>query len=261
MTGGTPPPGTSLSSAGNLTGTPTNPGSYTFTATATNTLGSASQSVTVRVLRAPTITNLDTATFNVGENGSFTITTTGFPAPAIALESGTLPAGLTLTDNGNGTATLAGTPTGPAGTRTLGVFAQSAAGTALQQLTVRVQDKPVFVSLATAGFTRGAAGSFTVDTDGFPDAVITVSEGLPEGLFLTDLGNGTATISGTPTGTVGATTVELRATNSRGFVTQTLTINVNGAPLVTSPALASFTVGQAASFVVTAEASPRRRSP
>jgi hypothetical protein len=47
-------------------------------------------------------------TFTLGVAGSFTITATGFPVPAIDL-SGTLPEGLTFTDNGDGTATLAGT--------------------------------------------------------------------------------------------------------------------------------------------------------
>lgn len=257
LTGGSLPPGLSLGNGGALTGTPTTPGAYTFTATATNPLGSASQSVSVRVLQAPAITSLDTATFNVGEAGSFTVTTTGFPGPAISLESGTLPAGLTLTDNGDGTATLAGTPTGPAGTRTVGLLAQSVPGTARQQLTLRVQDKPVFTSAGTASFTRGVSGSFTVDTDGFPDAVITVSSGtLPTGLFLTDNGNGTATVSGTATGSLGSTGVELRATNVRGFATQTLTVDVNGAPVVSSADTARFTVGQAASFVVTAGGFP-----
>ena len=257
VTGGSLPPGLTLTAAGALSGTPTAAGAFTFTATATNQLGSASQSVSLRVLQAPAITSLDTATFNVGEAASFLVTTTGFPGPAISLESGTLPAGLTLTDNGNGTATLAGTPTGPSGARTVGLLAQSVPGTARQQLTIRVQDKPVFSSADTATFVRGVSGSFSVGTNGFPSAVITVSSGvLPAGLFLTDNGDGTATISGTPTGSLGSTSVELRATNLRGFVTQTLTVDVTGAPTVTSAGTARFTVGQAASFVVTAEGFP-----
>ena len=42
------------------------------------------------------------------------MTTTGFPTPTVS-ESGALPGGVTFTDNGNGTATLSGTPAaGPA---------------------------------------------------------------------------------------------------------------------------------------------------
>ncbi len=57
----------------------------------------------------PAITSAATATFVVGVASSFTITTTGSPLPSISL-SGALPAGLTFTDNGNGTATISGTP-------------------------------------------------------------------------------------------------------------------------------------------------------
>ncbi len=59
---------------------------------------------------APTITNGNTATFVVGQAGTFTVTTSGSPVSAITLTGGTLPTGLTFTDNGNGTATITGTP-------------------------------------------------------------------------------------------------------------------------------------------------------
>ena len=58
---------------------------------------------------APAITSANSTTFTVGSPGTFSVTTTGAPAPAIS-ESGALPAGVTLTDNSDGTATLAGTP-------------------------------------------------------------------------------------------------------------------------------------------------------
>ena len=46
----------------------------------------------------------------MGTPGSFTVTTTGFPTSSLS-ESGALPSGVTFVDNGDGTATLAGTPT------------------------------------------------------------------------------------------------------------------------------------------------------
>jgi hypothetical protein len=49
------------------------------------------------------------ATFTVGMNGTFTFTAQGFPTPSLAA-SGSLPMGVTFTDNGNATATLTGTP-------------------------------------------------------------------------------------------------------------------------------------------------------
>ncbi len=52
-----------------------------------------------------------------GSAFTYSVTTTGTPTPAITLASGsTLPEGVTLTDNGNGTATLAGTSSVAAGT-------------------------------------------------------------------------------------------------------------------------------------------------
>ena len=54
------------------------------------------------------------ATFSVGSAATFTISATGSPKPALT-ETGALPSGVTFTDNGNGTATLAGTPTSAGG--------------------------------------------------------------------------------------------------------------------------------------------------
>lgn len=58
---------------------------------------------------APAITSADSTSFTVGVAGSFTVTTSGMPVPALS-ESGALPAGLSFTDNGDGTATISGTP-------------------------------------------------------------------------------------------------------------------------------------------------------
>ena len=54
------------------------------------------------------ITGADNTTFTTGTMGTFTVTTTGFPTSALS-ETGALP-GASLVDNGDGTATLAGTP-------------------------------------------------------------------------------------------------------------------------------------------------------
>jgi hypothetical protein len=59
---------------------------------------------------APSITSGASTSFDVLSNGSFTVTATGEPTPALS-ETGALPNGLTFTDNGDGTATLSGTPT------------------------------------------------------------------------------------------------------------------------------------------------------
>jgi len=60
--------------------------------------------------QAPIITSANGATFAIGSQGSFTVTATGAPTPALS-ESGALPGGVTFVDNGNGTATIHGNPT------------------------------------------------------------------------------------------------------------------------------------------------------
>ncbi len=88
---------------------------------------------------APVITSPASASFTVGVLGSFRVTTTGFPVPAIAV-TGSLPAGVSFVDNRNGTATLFGTPgSGSARAYPLTVRASNAIGAdATQVLTLTV---------------------------------------------------------------------------------------------------------------------------
>ena len=67
------------------------------------------QTYTLANAEAPTITSPTTANFTTGVTGTYSVTTTGYPAPTLT-ELGTLPTGVTFTDNGNGTATITGTP-------------------------------------------------------------------------------------------------------------------------------------------------------
>src|SRR5205085_12196111 len=73
------------------------------------------------VVGPPAITSADHTTFDVGSAGSFTVTTTaGNPAATTITKSGALPSGVSFTDNGDGTATLSGTPgAGTAGSYSL----------------------------------------------------------------------------------------------------------------------------------------------
>jgi hypothetical protein len=58
---------------------------------------------------ARAITSANHSTSTIGTPGMFTVTTTGIPTPTIS-ETGALPLGVTLVDNGNNTATPTGTP-------------------------------------------------------------------------------------------------------------------------------------------------------
>jgi hypothetical protein len=304
---------------------------------------------TLTVTQAPAFTSPATATFVTGSNGSFTITTSGVPPVTAVAKSGTLPAGLTFTDNGDGTATLAGTPdAGSGGTYPVGlaatngispdatqslsvqvnqapavttdpadqtvnpgtsvsftaaatgvptptvqwqistddgasfanlagatsttlsftaaagedgdqfraVFTNLVSSATTTAATLRVGTAPAFTSSDVTTFAVGTAGSFDVTTSGIPDAAITATGVTPAWLTLTDNGDGTATLTGTPpTGSGGSYSFTLHATN--GFspaASQLFTLSVDESPAITSADHATFTVGSAGTFAVTTTA-------
>ncbi len=79
---------------------------FPVTLKATSSSGTYTQSFTLTVDQAPLITSVSHISGPVGNHFNFTVTTSGFPAAAIT--STPLPLLVTLTDHGNGTATLSG---------------------------------------------------------------------------------------------------------------------------------------------------------
>ncbi len=258
---GTLPTGVGFTaSTGTLAGTPAagTGGSYTLTFKATNSVNSATQTFTLTVNEAPSITSANATTFSVGGPGSFSVTTTGFPLPAL-IETGALPSGVTFVDKGNGTATLAGTPAAATnGTYSLTIKATNVLSSASQSFTLTVDTAPVITSAISTTFTAGSPGSFTVTTIGTPTPSITESGVLPTGVTFTDNGNGTATLAGTPGATTGGTyQLTLKAHNGQGSdYTQTFVLTVNQAPAFTSANNTTFTVGTAGTFTVSASGYP-----
>jgi hypothetical protein len=219
-----------------LTGTSTAAGTYPITISATNAGSTATQSFTVSVNPVtPVITTANGTTFSVGQAGTFTISATGSPAPSFA-ESGALPSGVTFTDNGNGTATLTGTPAaGTAGTYPLTITAKNLGGSQSQTFTLTVTTGPSFSSAASATAIAGKPFSFTVNTAGLPTPTLSETGALPAGLSFTANANGTATLSGTvPAKAHGTYSVTFTATNSVGTVSQPFTLTVDEAPAFTS---------------------------
>jgi hypothetical protein len=103
---GTLPEGVSFNSAtGKLSGTPTQEGVYQISFIATNSAGFATQGFTLTVDAPPKITSADEASFNDHEAGTFTVTATGTPTPAIT-KWGNLPEGVKFANG-----VLSGTPT------------------------------------------------------------------------------------------------------------------------------------------------------
>jgi hypothetical protein len=254
------PAGVTFADNGNgtatLAGTPTVSGTYPFTITATNGVGSpASQSFTLTVDAAPAITSADSTTFTEGSAGSFTVTTTGDPTAALS-ETGALPAGVSFSDNGNGTATLAGTPTAQgAYTITIGA-SNGVAPDASQSFTLTVDAAPAITSASSTTFTEGSAGSFTVTSTGNPNAALSESGTLPAGVSFVDNGDGTATLAGTPT-SQGVYPFTITANNSVGSpATQSFTLTVDGPPTITSTNGTTFAETVMSSFRVTSSATP-----
>ena len=88
----------------------TQSGEYTFLYRIDNTINTADAMVTIDVNEAPAITSANNTPFVATQPNTFTVTTTAFPKPTLSVSAGTLPSGVTLTDNGDGTATIAGSP-------------------------------------------------------------------------------------------------------------------------------------------------------
>jgi CSLREA domain-containing protein len=137
----------------------------------------------------PAMQSNNATTFTIGTNGLFTVSSTGTPTNTITnanfsscTRSSALPAGVTLTDNGNNTATLAGTPAaGTAGTYTLCLNASNGYGTAAtQQFTLTVAratpTTPTISNLPASG-TYGASFTANVATNG--DGATSVTSSTP----------------------------------------------------------------------------------
>jgi streptogramin lyase len=241
-------------------------GTYPATITATN--GSTSpttQNFTLTVTTAtsaPAITSSNSATVSFGQPYSFTFTTSGYPAPTVK-KSGTLPAGLTYVDNGDGTATLSGTPTGAAnGLYTLNITAKNTVASTTQSFSLAVTKAPVFKSISAGSLisTVGSAYSTTVTATTYGPTVVTETGTLPAGISFVDNGNGTATLTGTPsTGAGGTYPLTLTATNSYGSATKSITLSVDEAPAITSNAGATAVIGSPFSFNVTSSGYPKAK--
>jgi hypothetical protein len=236
--GGTPaitksgqlPVGVSFTDNGNgtatLSGTPTgrSQGVYPLTFYA-NGGGFARQSFTLTVDRAPGLRHVGTVHAAVGAPMDQNIRATGYPVPALA-ESGTLPAGLSFTDNGNGTADIAGTPaSGSGGSYPVTITATSGLGSASESFTIVVPEAPAFTSADSAAASTGTPFSFTAAASGYPSPTITESGALPKGVKYVAA---TAAFTGTPAaGTAGTYHVTLTATNRSGVTTQSFTLTVS----------------------------------
>ncbi len=223
-TGALPSGVTFNTTTGVLSGTPgpNTGGAYPVTITASNgVLPNASQSFTLTVNQAPSITSANSTSFVVNTVGSFTVTATGFPVPTLS-QSGPLPAGVTFAP---GTGLLSGTPT-VSGSFPINFTASNGVGSnATQSFTLTVGQPPTITSADNTSFTVNTAASFTVTATGFPAPTFTNTGTLPTGVTLSSAG----VLSGTPAlGAVGTYPIAITAANGVGSnATQNFTLTVN----------------------------------
>jgi hypothetical protein len=215
----------------------------------------ATQDFTISVVAGnapPSFTSTAVTTATAGQAYTYGVTVTDpNTGDTITISAPTVPAWLTLTDNHDGTATLTGTPAaGDVGDVAVQLQAADAAGaTATQDFTVTVaaasggtNSAPSFTSTAGTAATAGTAYSYsitTTDPDASDTRTITSAGTLPAWLKLTDNGDGTATLAGTPAASdVGTVQVSLQVADAAGATANqdfTLTVAAAGGGGNTTP--------------------------
>ena len=205
----------------------------TFTFTASNVAGVATQTVSVAVTAgtAPSFSSgmAYGATSLVAM--AFTVTASGTPAPTLALLSEDAAGAVSFTP---GTGVLNYTPAaGDVGTRTFTFTAANVAGTATQNVSVVVVDQPVAPTFTSGAGPYGAtslvAMAFTVAASGNPAPTMALqSEDAAGNVVFTPA---TGVLDYTPaTNDVGNRSFTFTASNTAGVATQTVTVAVAAAP-------------------------------
>jgi alpha-tubulin suppressor-like RCC1 family protein len=233
------PAGLSIDATGAIVGTPTILAvTASYSVTETNSGGSASTPITVTVndvaptapvYMPPSLVCTKGVACSLGAPTTTGGAVTGFvAAPA-------LPAGLSI----DATGAIAGTPTAITAAASYKITASNSGGIASASVTITVNDvapsAPTY-SASTLVCTKGAACSLAAPgNSGSPIVSFAITPALPAGLLLDTT---TGAISGTPSILSAATSYAVKATNSGGSATATLSITVNdvapGAPVYAS---------------------------
>lgn len=228
-TSGNVPAGLAIdSSTGEISGTPTTEGNYTFNVTASNSYGSDKKSYTMNVWDVPVISE-DEITGYVGYTLSHQMTLTP-SASAAWSTSDKLPAGLSLSKAG----LISGRPT-KAGTYSATLKAVTSVGESSAAVKFTINAKPVKPVIRIASLKAimiGEEFSHDIEATGTEPITITI-EGQPDGITLN---SATAYMSGTPT-TAGTYSIKITAENiatqlDNKPVTKTVKLTVKARPPV-----------------------------
>ena len=239
---------------------PSEPGTFPVTVRASNSVGTDDQQFTITVSEpppnpvAPSITSTPVTAVIAGETYSYDVNATGNPVPTYALVM--RPADMTI-DQATGAITWM---PGEAGSVDVTVSASNTAGTDEQQFTITVSDpppSPIAPSITSTPVTTvvvGEAYSYDVDATGNPGPTYALMDS-PAGMTIDQV---TGIIEWTPLGP-GTVNVTVRASNVAGTDDQQFSIIAAvalGAPLITSIAPATATVGVLYMYDVEATGNP-----
>lgn len=220
--------------SGVISGTPTTvTGLGSYTVTATNSGGSATKAISIRVQdQAPTALTYNLTTFSLTkgiDNGYFTpsnqggaITNYSFPSP---VESGPLPAGMSLNQT---TGVISGIPTALSSATDYTIVGSNAAGSTQVALKITVKDMaPSNLNyLSNNNYTKGQPIPVNSPTSsGGAIVSYAVTPALPAGLTLNVK---TGVISGTPTAVSALATYTITGTNTGGSTSKAISIAVQG---------------------------------
>jgi hypothetical protein len=230
---GTLPPGLSLSTDGVISGTPTAPGDFSFTAEVTDDNGrTGTQNLSISITSALAITTTSLPGAVVGSAYSQPLAASGGIKPYTwTLSDGSLPPGLGISADG----TISGTPTG-SGDFSFTVKVTDSEGTpvsATQALSIQVGQAPVFTADTpplTAG--TGTPYSYQFTASGTPAPAFTLGGGAPSWLTIDAT---TGQVTGTPPAGTTSFTYSVTASSSAGSVTtQVFTVTVSNKADITA---------------------------
>jgi large repetitive protein len=246
---GTLPPGLTLGgSTGLLSGTPTTAGSYSFTVKVTDHSGlSDTQSVSMTIIAGPSLNfPAPPAGWTHTVYGD-TLTESGGTAPFTwSVSSGSLPAGISLSADGN----LSGTPTAT-GTSSFTVQvtdANSQSATEATSITVSAGVSTTFAAPPGAVVNTAYTDTLTATGGSTPYTWSVNAGSLPPGITLTSAG----VLAGTPT-TAGSYTFTVNVIDANnGIATTSITLVVAATLSLGFPAPPSGTAGTAYTDTLTA---------
>ena len=210
----------------------TNGTAYNVTVAAVNSDGTgpagvSSDNPVTPTAAAPLITSANGLAVAVGHTLTFKVTAAGKPKPTMGASG--LPSWLTFTRAaGGGSGTLTGpAPVGSGGVYPITFTASNGVGFPVtQNATLSVLE---FTSATSATFTLNRSDSFTVTTSLSPGPVtLSLTGALPPDVSFIVGANGTATLSGVPTGKAKNYSLTFKATFGAATLTQKFTLTTTG---------------------------------